>query len=747
MSRFYAPGRRSFWLSLLFLLLFTALILIWREQSVSSAADTALDVTFSAPPGRYARRLELQLSAPNPAAQIYYTLDGSPPDQQTATLYESPLILQSSEPQVVTLRAQAFLPGGVSGPIHSASYIMGLETGLPVLSIIADPADLWDEERGIYVNHEGRGLEWERPVDLTYVEEGSDHGFQSGAGLRIHGEWTRWYSDKKSLRLYFRELYGTRKLEYPLFGQQGQVAFDNLYLHNSDKDLLLFRNQLTERLFRQMGGYAVRGRPLLLFINGEPWGIYNIRERIDERFLQETYGVPAAAISDTPNIPSRQTAEQRATDLVHWENLMTFIEENDLTDDANYAYLQTQMDLANFVDYYLLEMYIANTDWPHHNMHVFRPETPGGRWEWIVWDNDLAFDRADRQMVEHVLTVDHPLGKRMEVMLNKLLENPDFYNLFLTRAADLLNTTLSAENVGAEVESSLAELAADIPLEKARWNVPEEWEDVSAAIRNFAATRADIMREHFVESFGLAGTARLSVAQDGGPAGWLVINDLPAAPLPWSGIHFIGPAIRLRAVPPAGYAFVGWQGYEGAGDPSQPLIELPVTGDASLTARFRPLDAAEIGPGDVVVSGYSADDAGAINGDWFELLVRKPGGVDLRGWRVTDNDTPMAQDEGSLVFRDDPLLAHLEEGVTVRVVATINEANDLAFPEDRRAGGVLTLYAGNGRIDSERDPWFNLGLRDNLMLLAPAGGSEEVVDLWSENGAVRREGFGLPPRE
>ncbi len=743
MNRFRNREKQGRRLALAAVLLLLAVALLLGEQYAFSAAGADLQVVFSLPPGGYDEDISLAMQTANEEARIYYTLDGALPDAQTAAVYEAPLSLDAGRPQVVVVRAQAVLPDGSAGPVAGGSYLMGVDSELPILSIIADPADLWDEERGIYANHDGRGREWERPVDLTYVEAQGQTGFHIGGGLRIHGEWTRWFSDKKSLRLYFRDEYGARKLQYPLFGDEGQIAFDNLYLHNSDKDLLLFRNQLTERLFTQMGGYAVRGRPLLLFLNGEPWGIYNIRERIDERFLRQTYGVPSAAINDTPNIAGRQSAAQRASDLPHWQNVIAFVRENDLADPENYAYLQTQVDLANFVDYYLLQMYIANTDWPHHNMHQFRPWTPGGRWQWIVWDNDLAFERVDRQMVDHVLNAAHPLGEPMEMFLNKLLANPDFYNLFLTRAADLLNTTLSPANVSAEVARSVAELNADIPFEQARWNVPEAWEDVVARMTAFAAQRADIMRGHFVESFGLPGVGTVMVDQVGGPQGWLAVNDLAPAPLPWQGAYFTGTEIQLHALPPPGYAFLRWHGYSGADAVTSPQIRLVVGQNDALSAEFAPLDEGAPRAHDLLFTTYVADGAGEVVGDWFALEVRRPGGVDLRGWRVTDNDSVTAADEGSLIFAEDALFAALPQGSRLRVIATQNAANDAAFPTDGWQDGVLTIYAGNGRLDTARDPWFNLGPKDNLLLLAPGAAGEIPIDLWSENKAVRPADFGL----
>lgn len=437
-------------------------LLIFYEQQVYSDQSNSLVPEFSPAPGKYDHDIRLEINTAHPEAETFFTLDGQLPDPKNGTQYAHPLSLEASPPQVVVIRAQSYLPDGTSGPVTSATYFMGMDNSLPILSIIVDPEDFWGSENGIYTNHDQRGRDWERPVDLTYISRDNNDGFQIGAGIRVHGGWTRFFSDKKSLRLYFREEYGARKLLYPLFGVEGQIAFDHLVLHNSSKDLLLYRNQLVDRLTDQMGGFNTRSQPALIFINGRPWGIYNIRERITERMLVENYNVPGADISDTPNNRDMQSAEQLAIDTVHWENFMDFVLENDLTEPENYAFLQTQIDLSNFIDYYLLQMYVVNSDWPHHNVHQFRPRSQGGRWEWIVWDNDLAFDRVERQMVDHVLEVDHPLGERMEVLLNKLLSNPEFRNLFLTRAADLLNTTLSTPNVQENVDALALELESDI---------------------------------------------------------------------------------------------------------------------------------------------------------------------------------------------------------------------------------------------------------------------------------------------
>jgi hypothetical protein len=170
----------------------------------------------------------------------------------------------------------------------------------------------------------------------------------------------------------------------------------------------------------------------------------------------------------------------------------------------------------------------------------------------------------------------------------------------------------------------------------------------------------------------------------------------------------------------------------------------------TIVPRFVPLTEDAPHPGDMTIIAVNANDTAAIEGDWFDLKVLRDGGVDLRGWRITDNDSIQATDEGSLIFMDDPLLANLSPGTIVRVVASESVRNSKQFPADGRQDGVLLIYVGNGRIDTASDPWFNLGRRDNLVLLAPGQSADLAddipIDFWGGNPAVTPASFGLPPK-
>jgi len=688
-----------------------------RPSTTAPASEPAL----SPPGGYYDHDIRLEIRPPHPDSRVIFTLDGHAPTHTTGETYTQPIHLSSAAPAVTVVRARAVLPNGELGPVVSASYFVGVQATLPLLSLIIDPDDLWDAEHGIYapLNSHKRGMTWERPANVAYVGEDRGQGFHVPAGVRLHGGASRDFA-KKSLRLYFRQEYGLNRLEYPLFAASDTQSFQRLVLHNGGQDWhtfphpnysnwTLMRNQLADRLALELGGHATRSRPVLLFINGEPWGIYYIRERIDSRFLADRYGVASADFLDSP-----EHIGERATlmgDRENWDHLLRFVEARDLADPANYAYVQTQVDIANFIDYTILHIYAANFDWPHHNVQQFRPRVQGGRWQWMFWDTDHAFGAGEHSyvelnLVERVLEYDWPeTGGRDALLLQRLLENPAFLLRFLSRAADLLNTTLAPASVVRHIDELAAELEPDIAYETIRWSSSVDWATSVEELRDFARRRPDFVRRHLVEKFNLGGTAQLTFEPPTSGSGYIAVNGGLVRELPWQTVCFRGVPIQITAAPAQGYRFAGWEPPDLL---QTPTITLTLDAAQTIAPRFEPLSDDAPHPGDVIFADYRM-------GEWFELQVMRSGGVDLRGWRITDNDTKTATDEGSLIFADDPAFARVPRGATIRIVVGEGGFQDDLSVWDRR----MALHIGNPALDAHTDPGFNLGPSDNLVLLAP----------------------------
>jgi hypothetical protein len=359
-----------------------------------------------------------------------------------------------------------------------------------------------------------------------------------------------------------------------------------------------------------------------------------------------------------------------------------------------------------------------------------RSRVQGGRWNWMFWDSDHSFgalpDVVDADTVAEVLARDFPETEGRDMHLfRKLAQNPDFLNRFLSRAADLLNTTLAPRSVVGHIDALAAELEPDMAYETARWASSGNWAANVEQMREFARLRPGLVRQHMVEGFGLGGTAELVFDPPSGGSGAVAVNGFLPQDLPWRGVYFQGVPVRVTALPMPGYRFAGWYPPDL---PQTPVIDLLPEGPLTLTPRFEAVDDDAPQPGDVVFSDYCIDDDSYVQGTWFELQVMRPGGVDLRGWRVTDNDTKTAIDEGSLIFADAPAFACVPRGTTITVVVG-RTAGDDGLPEDdldtwdRR----MTLYVGNPNLDTAVDPGFNLGPNDNLALLAP-GPSEMFGD-------------------
>jgi len=673
--------------------------------------------SFSAPGGEYDRSLRLSIRPAHRGAPVIFAAGGAAPTLTLGTVYERPLFLDADIPGVTVVRAREVVDG-VAGPLASASYIVGVEHTLPILSIIADPPDLWDRERGILANAWQRGQEWERPVHVTYVEGGGELGFALSAGLRTNRN-ERFDAPKQSLRLYFRNEYGAARLEYPLFPShpyQETQSYKRLVLQAGDRSgrWTLLEEQLLADVVADAGGRAPQGCFVLLFVNGESWGVYRSSERIDRFYLQDNLGIQSADLLRNGNI--------QEGDLESWNTLLDWVATHDLSDTANLAYIETQMDVADFTDYAIHQMYFG---FPVKRFSATRPHTAGGRWFWLYggWRANWTLD--DKPDIT-LLSSPNDAGD-LGLLLHGLLQNPDYRARFAGRAADLLNTTLAAPAVQAHLDRLAAQVRPDIGYETTRWSDSADWEQNLTTWRERIQRRPNLLRQQIGMALGLQGTATITFSVSSGEGSVYVSGSRLPASL-WSGVYFLSSTVQAIAVPAPGYDFAGWDG-----GPTTPLITVTVDGPRTLAARFAPTaeDETAVRPNDVIFNEYWINDDGTryasiggrpIAGDWLELRVTRPGGVDLRGWRITDNDAKMGTREGSIILPRLEALAAVPRGAVILIVATEDNANAAYFGQDDLdpTDGQMVFYVGNGNLDVGTDPGFGVGRGDdNLVLLSP----------------------------
>lgn len=607
---------------------------------------------FSQTSGFFTQPFQLGLSNSDPNSIIYYTLDGSEPDQN-AQPYALPVTIASRagvpngismiptnndnnpgppyyegwQPplgevfKVNSVRAVALRPDYIPSKVVTHSYLVDNQGAnrysLPVFFMNTTAANLFDGETGIYVpgNHNNMyqtGDEWERPVHLSFFERNGVPAFADDLGVRTHGGTTR-SRPRKSLRFYARSEYGNSYVNYRLFPEKQVALYKRFLLRNSgnDWDQAIFRDGFIHYLARDLKVETQYYRPAILFINGEYWGIHNIRDRYDEHYIYTHYGLEEQDLCILEN--NSVCVFGNPAGVQHYNSMRSFINGNSMAQNSNYEYVKTQMDVESFADAQIINIFSVNTDWPGNNVNFWRRMTsqyqpglpPGldGRWRWHIYDTDFGFwlnfhyvpglnEGAAHNTLAFAAEPNGPSWPNppwSTFLLRKLLVNAGFKNYFVNRFADLLNTTLNESNVVAVLDSIQQELQPEMQEHINRWRRPvdmNEWLSNVQRMRTFAQQRPTHQREHIRSFFGLSGTANVSFNVNDPLMGKIRINTIiPENVGTWTGKYFKGIPVVLEAIPNDGFIFSHWSGSHTG---NQTTFELTLSADIQLTAWFIP---------------------------------------------------------------------------------------------------------------------------------------------------------------
>lgn len=601
-------------------------------------------VKFSAPAGFYSSNVTVQLLITNhpSGTTIRYTTDGSEPSSNSVA-YIGPLVLGpragtannlSTIPtaggwqpplgevfKMHVIRARAFRSNALPSEVATASYCIDLRGrarySLPVISLATDRANFFDNDRGIYVcgntpgcNYAQSGDLWERPCHVEFFETNGLRAFAQESGVRIHGN-TSFGFPIKALRLHPLNQKGTGPFEYRIFPDLNIDKFYRLLLRPSGHDyyLTMMRDGLMQGLMRETGMDMQAYRPAILFINGEYWGVHNLQEAYDEHYFSTHY--PAVDENAVDYIEGyAPAAAANNGDATQYHNLMAFMTANSLTNASNYAWVKTQMEVDNYIDYKVSETFYYR--WDIGNHRLWRPHTDSGRWRWIIFDQDVGYGGFwsvppawQFPMLAYNLEPNGPWTQYqpgndhnappLTVQLRTLLTNPEFKRAFLNRFADLMNSTLSVERTSAFIQRMAAEISPEMAEHTRRWRAPADWSTWTnnvADLYRFASERATFQRQQILTQFSLRGTATATLQVNDPAAGqirWSTLWLAPPTNAPWTGIYFRDVPVTLSAQPYNGYRFKQWLG--GLVGPAATNLTntLAMAGNINLTAVFEPL--------------------------------------------------------------------------------------------------------------------------------------------------------------
>ena len=557
------------------------------------------------------------------------------------------------------------------GPAYSAegggTYFIGsafTSRTLPIISLRADEADLFSDARGVYVpgapyrTSGYGGNKWGKPNANYYHEDyypGSDP-LESRAffellepsaaspalafsfGLALHGGGTRALPQKAIYCCLRNTEYGTKDITYNLMPALGEKTFKRFILRADGNDWYgpytdgvstMMKDGIFQRVIAGFGMGTMSYRPAIVYINGDYWGIHNIRESVDKHYFATRYGLDADNIDlltheeDGNNIKiTRLDGDKQADE--DYETLLQTVNGLDISTAAGYTAVTNLIDAENYTDYIVAETFFANTDWPANNCdfwraHVAESGKPcgDGRWRWVLYDLDLAGlavggeGGINRNMFTYLSQnsmkdIDEPA-----FLLNRLWLNAGYRDFFIGRYTRLLNTALKPCRTAAIVRDGAAEIAGEIERHYRRWGrsfTQAQWSAaVDSALTDYMAQRWTNSFTHLNTKFTLGGAGDLAVknADAAGVGGHFVVDGIVVEPgtdgvesrAAWTGRFFASRPVTVTAVPDAGYAFDGWVGSAEPG--ATRTVQVVAGATRTLVARFRPAGTAAYEP-----SGY-----------------------------------------------------------------------------------------------------------------------------------------------
>ncbi|MFT5746962.1 MAG: hypothetical protein ACI920_002343, partial [Saprospiraceae bacterium] len=494
---------------------------------------------------------------------IRYTTDGSLPTLASPE-YIMPLIIS----ETTNLRARIFQPDFIAGKPVTQTYFFDQnfeERGLPVISITTDSAYFWNENIGLYV--QDFKPEWEYPINIELFEnDGSDRAaFNELAGTKVNG-LNSWVLPQKMLGIYFDNEYDNNKLEYPLFFDRERVAYDNLILRASGSDWseTLFRDGLCQGLTAENMDLEKTGfRPLIVYVNGQYLGIHNLRSRTNESFIEENFGY---GNNEYDLIENEGVIEEG--DAVAFNEWFALCAE-DLTDVANFQAVSEVMDVQNFTDFFITEIWTSNSSWGH-NVKTWKPKAAGTKWRWILQDFDRGFSGATDNGIDYFSTSNNPGGYNWaRVPLKNMLGNEDYALQFASRFTDHLYTTFHPETVTKAIAEKQTAIEKEIPNHVNRWagtmsnygdGLPSVafWENEVNKLGTFAYSRQSFLLDDLQNTFDLDDPARLGIINFPADVGHVEINNLKIPASNWEGFYFKNLPFELNAIAGVGHEFSGW---------------------------------------------------------------------------------------------------------------------------------------------------------------------------------------------
>lgn len=421
--------------------------------------------------------------------KTYYTTNGAKPTT-SSKLYSSALTLKGT----TVIKAMCVESGKKNSEVITKSYIINEKHTMPVLSVSLNPSDFTSISRNAWT------VDYEKEAYAEFFEDGD--GFSIPAGLKLFGGSTRGHA-KKSFSINFRKKYGEGKLNYQVFENRDNAVYDSIVLRTGSQDEgnAIIRDILGTSLVDGMINVDVQAyKSAILYINGKYWGIYYLREKVNESFITSHYNVDGSK-ADILRIDGDVTNGSR----VAYNKLINYVTSHNLANDKYYDYVTTLVDIDSVIDYWVAETYVTNNDIV--NCRFFsHPDVNDGRWKFVFYDLDFAFYNyfLNYYNFSTKSTGMTPHGYSTTLLRN-LMKNAKFKDKYVERVAYQLKEVWNKERVMKRYNEILAELEPEIDRDFARWNrTRKNWNAELGRLKTYISKREAYMKSQTKSFFKLS---------------------------------------------------------------------------------------------------------------------------------------------------------------------------------------------------------------------------------------------------
>jgi hypothetical protein len=645
---------------------------------------------FNVAAGFYTSVVNVSISTASGTAQIRYTTDGSEPIL-TSTLYNgTPIKITSTK----TLKAKSFstvdkLPGSTK----TATYFINKTHTLPVISITTNNENLYGSS-GIFDHWQET---WNKPCYIEYFDNNEKLAFNQEAGIQIDGgAGGSRERDQHSVRIEpGNGTFGDGDVEYNLIPDRpNRNKYSSFYLRNGSNQYftLQYKDGIqVKAIAKNTYTYYSAYTPIVVYLNGSYFGLYELREKLNADFLAQNYLMDNDSLDLlTLSYYKGQVLEalEGSTDQF-WADFEKF----KTLSPSSSIYLEDVskfLDLDNYTDYIIAESWIGNNDWPNNNIRVFRNKSTNYKWRFAVQDVELSM-QPNGWTSSNFDHIGYMLGSYTDLPYSgywvRLMRNNSYKISFINRFADLMNTNYLFSNIGQMEEDMYNLQYPEMAAEFARWinsNI-SSFTSNHNILRSQLGTRSDYVRQHLQSHYGLSTQIEVVLDVQPAGAGQIKISTITPVNYPWSGIYFSNNPVKITAIANPGYKFTGWDNNPVIDDLDNNQFIATMTNDyESFTANFEFSNDAFKG---VTISEVHYKNGTNENStDWVEIYNGGDTKVNLKGWYLTDKDSL-----NKFIFND---LSSLE--ANSRIVVARNTATfSSKYPDVSNYMGPLGFKLGS----------------------------------------------------